>query len=53
MDCATSQYNEILADKRREIQRENDIFKEKVIRYQSEMEESKKQEYQKYQDSEK
>lgn len=42
-----------MADKRREIQRENDLFKEKVHKYQQEMEEAKRSDYQKYQELEK
>lgn len=42
-----------MADKRREIQRENDLFKEKVHKYQLEMEEAKRSDYQKYQELEK
>ena len=48
MNSATNQYHEILSEKKREIQRENDIFKEKVNKYQSDMEEQKRLDYQRY-----
>jgi hypothetical protein len=48
MDEAANQYNEILTEKRREIKRENDIFMQKVNKYQSELEETKKSDYIKY-----
>lgn len=50
---ASSQYHDILSEKKREIQRENDLFREKVNKYQSDMDKSKKIEYQKYLDLEK
>jgi hypothetical protein len=46
-------HEESLAEKRRGIQRENEIFKTKVQKYQSDREEAKRQDYQKYQESEK
>jgi hypothetical protein len=42
MDNAKNMHEEVLAEKRREIQRENDIFKEKVQKYQTEREETKR-----------
>ena len=53
MNSATNQYHEILNEKKREVQRENDIFKEKFNKFQSEMEEQKRLDYQKYQEQEK
>jgi hypothetical protein len=40
MDNAKNMHEEVLAEKKRDIQRENDIFKEKVQKYQSEREEA-------------
>jgi hypothetical protein len=53
MESAQNQYNDILNEKRREIQRENDLFKEKVMKYQSDMEEAKRNDFQNYQELQK
>lgn len=53
MDHAKSIHEESLAEKKREIQRENDIFRVKVQKYQSIREETNRLDYQKHQESEK
>jgi hypothetical protein len=42
MDNAKNVHEEALAEKKRDIQRENDIFKDKVQKYQSEREEAQR-----------